>query len=154
MLNRVVLIGRLVADPDMRFTPNGVCVTTFRIAVDRPYQKKDAEKETDFINIVTWRGLAENCANYLRKGKLCAVDGRLQIRNYENNEGQKVYITEVIAENVRFLEWSGNDNSGDSGTNSSGSGQKSNTSQSGRSGNDPFANEGQQINLSDDDLPF
>jgi single-strand DNA-binding protein len=104
MLNRVILIGRLTRDPELRYTPNGVAVTTFSLAVDRPFANQEGERETDFINIVTWRGLAENCANYLKKGKLAAADGGLQIRNYENNEGKKVYVTEIVADNVRFLE--------------------------------------------------
>src|SRR6185312_4462740 len=102
MLNRVILIGRLTKDPELRYTPNGVAVTQFTLAVDRPYSKD--KKEADFIPIVTWKQQAEHCANYLRKGRLAAVDGRLQIRSYENNEGRKVYVTEVVADNVRFLE--------------------------------------------------
>lgn len=81
MLNRIVLIGRLTRDPELRYTPNGVAVTTFTLAVDRQFTNSQGERETDFINIVTWRGLAENCANYLKKGRLAAADGRLQIRN-------------------------------------------------------------------------
>jgi single-strand DNA-binding protein len=136
MHNRIVLIGRLTADPTLRYTPNGVAVTTFTLAVDRPF-KNNGETETDFINIVVWRGLAENCANYLKKGKLSAADGRLQIRNYEK-DGKKVYITEVVAENVRFLE-SANSNSG-------GKTQNSNTGQS-----DPFEGQGKPV---EDEYPF
>jgi single-strand DNA-binding protein len=102
MLNRIVLIGRLTKDPEMRITPNGVSVCTFTLAVDRP-KYKDWEKETDFINIVVWRKQAENCANYLAKGSMAAVDGRLQIRSYEGQDGQRRWITEVVADNVRFL---------------------------------------------------
>ena len=111
MINRIVLIGRLTADPELRQTPNGIAVTTFTLAVDRPFTKKDEKKETDFIQIVTWRGLAENCANYLKKGRLAAVDGRLQIRSYENKEGRRIKIAEVVADNVRFLESKGKHNS-------------------------------------------
>lgn len=103
MLNRVILIGRLTRDPEMRYTPAGVAVTQFTLAVDRPFQS-GGEREADFIPVVTWRQLAELCANYLRKGRLAAVEGRIQVRNYENNEGKRVYVTEVIADNVRFLE--------------------------------------------------
>lgn len=85
-MNRIILIGRLTRDPELRYTPNGVAVTTFTLAVDRPYSNQQGEREADFINIVTWRGLAETCANYLKKGRLTAAEGRLQIRNYENNE--------------------------------------------------------------------
>ena len=103
MLNRVVLIGRLTKDPELRYTPNGVAVTSFALAVDRNFKSAQGERETDFINILVWRQLAENCANFLAKGKLAAVDGRLQIRSYEGQDGQKRTMAEVIAENVRFL---------------------------------------------------
>jgi single-strand DNA-binding protein len=146
MLNRVILIGRLTADPTLRFTPNGVAVTTFTLAVDRLFTNQQGEKETDFINIVTWRGQAENCATYLNKGRLAAVDGRLQIRNYENNEGKKVYVSEVVADNVRFLE-SANSSSGNDA-------QNSNTEQSGKPSDDPFANDGKPIDMDMDNLPF
>jgi len=132
-LNRVILIGRLTKDPELRFTPSGVATATFTLAVDRPFQT-NGKRETDFINIVTWRQLAETCANYLAKGRLTAVEGRIQVRNYENNEGRRVYVTEVIADNVRFLE-SGNREGGGS---SSGGGN----------------NDGPPIDISDDDLPY
>jgi single-strand DNA-binding protein len=105
MLNRSILIGRLTKDPELRYTPNGVATTGFTLAVERPFTNQQGEKEVDFINIVTWRQLAETCANYLRKGRLTAVEGRIQVRHYENNEGKRVYVTEVIADNVRFLEY-------------------------------------------------
>lgn len=98
MLNRIVLIGRLTKAPELKHTANGTAVTTFTLAVDR-----FAKDETDFIPIVVWRSQAESCAKYLDKGKLCAVDGRLQIRNYEANDGKKRTIAEVVADNVRFL---------------------------------------------------
>jgi single-strand DNA-binding protein len=103
MLNRIVLIGRLTRDPELRYTQNGIAVATFSLAVDRNFKNAAGEKETDFINIVVWRGQAENCANYLSKGKLAAVDGRLQIRSYETAENQKRTVAEVVAEDVRFL---------------------------------------------------
>lgn len=103
MLNRVVLVGRLTRDPELRYTPAGIAVTQFTLACDRQYSQ-NGEKEADFIPIVTWRQTAEACANYLRKGRLTAVEGRIQIRNFENNEGRRIYVTEVIADNVRFLE--------------------------------------------------
>lgn len=93
MLNRVILIGRLTRDPELRYTPSGVAVTQFTIAVDRPFTSQGGEREADFIPVVTWRQLAETCANYLRKGRLTAVEGRIQVRNYENNEGKRVYVT-------------------------------------------------------------
>lgn len=103
MLNNVVLIGRLTKDPELRYTPNGTATASFTLAVDRPYNK-EKEREADFIPIVVWRQLAETCANYLRKGRLAAVEGRIEVRNYENKEGRRVYVTEVVADNVRFLD--------------------------------------------------
>nr|WP_278430304.1 single-stranded DNA-binding protein [Brevibacillus laterosporus] len=139
MLNRVILIGRLTKDPDMKYTPNGVAVTTFTIAVDRRFSGQSGEKETDFIGIVAWRQLADLCTNYLRKGKQCAVEGRLQTRSYDNKEGKKVFVTEVIADNVQFLSSQASEPSGNKKSDSS---------------NDSFADTGKPINISDDDLPF
>jgi single-strand DNA-binding protein len=103
VLNRVILIGRLTRDPELRYTPNGTAVTTFTIAVDRKFNRNEA----DFIPIVAWNKLAELCANYLGKGRLVAVEGRLQVRTYESQEGQKRWVTEVIADEVRFLDKGG-----------------------------------------------
>jgi len=104
MLNRIILIGRLVADPQLRYTQSGTAVANFRIAVDRPYTNQQGQRETDFIDIVTWRRLAEVCANNLTKGRLVGVEGRLQVREYEH-EGQKRRTAEVVADNVQFLDW-------------------------------------------------
>lgn len=104
MLNKVLLIGRLVADPELRYTQTGVAVTNFRIAVDRPYTGRDGERETDFIDIVTWRKLAEICAHNLNKGRLVAVEGRLQIRSYDDSQGVRRKAAEVVADNVQFLD--------------------------------------------------
>lgn len=103
-MNHITLIGRLTKNPDTRYTPNGVAVTTFTLAVDRPFKNQAGEKETDFIQIVTWNKLAENCANHLGKGRLVAVEGRLQIRSYEAQDGQKRRVAEVVAGNVQFLD--------------------------------------------------
>jgi len=173
MLNRVILIGRLTKDPELRYTPSGVAVAQFTLAVDRPFSREQGEREADFIPIVTWRQLAETCANYLRKGRLAAVEGRMQVRNYENNEGRRVYVTEVVADNVRFLESPNRDNSGggqgrddysgggggnygsggSGGSGGYGGGSRPSGPRSG-SGNDPFADDGKPIDISDDDLPF
>lgn len=104
MLNRVILIGRLTRDPELRYTPTGIATTQFTLAVDRPFTTQSGEREADFIQVVTWRQLAEACANHLAKGRLTAVEGRIQVRHYDNNEGKRVYVTEVVADNVRFLE--------------------------------------------------
>jgi len=142
MLNRVILIGRLTKDPELRYTPNGVAVTTFTLAVERNYTNQQGQREADFINIVTWRNLAETVANYLKKGRLIAVEGRIQIRNYENNEGKRVYVTEVVADNVRFLE-SKNSQS-----------QREQRNSDNDQKQDPFVDDGSPIDISDDDLPF
>lgn len=103
MLNKVILIGRLTREPELRYTPNGAAVAKFTLAVDRR-QVKDREKEADFIDIVVWQKLAETCASYLGKGRLVAVDGRLQVRSYEDSQGIRRKAAEVVAENVRFLD--------------------------------------------------
>ncbi len=111
MLNRIVLVGRLTRDPELRYTPaNGVAVASFTLAVNRRF-KQQGQQEADFVPIVVWRQQAENCAKYLGKGSLVAVDGRLQIRSYEDREGQRKYVAEVVADSVQFLE-SGKDRRG------------------------------------------
>jgi single-strand DNA-binding protein len=134
LLNRVVLIGRLTKDPELRYTPNGVAVASFTLAVDRNYKNSQGEKETDFIPCVVFRQLAELCANYLAKGRLAAVDGRIQVRSYDGQDGQKRWVTEVLGENVRFLSPKDNNAGSSSAQNDFGS----------------FAHE---VSL-DDDIPF
>lgn len=103
MLNSVVLIGRMTKDPELRFTQAGKAVASFTLAVDRPFKNANGEKETDFINCVQWGKGAEIIAQYTAKGSLVAVEGRLQVRSYEK-DGQRRWVTEVVAENVRFLD--------------------------------------------------
>ncbi|AEE91184.1 Single-stranded DNA-binding protein [Tepidanaerobacter acetatoxydans Re1] len=110
MLNRIILIGRLTRDVELRYTQEGKAVANFTLAVDRPFKNQQGEKEADFIRIATWGKLAENCANHIGKGRLVAVDGRLQIRSYDGNDGQRKYITEVVADEVKFLDWPKDDN--------------------------------------------
>jgi single-strand DNA-binding protein len=152
MLNTVILIGRLTKDPELRYTPAGVAVAQFTLAVDRPFSGgQGRERETDFIPIVVWRQQAETVANFLRKGRLAAVEGRIQIRNYDNNEGRRVYVTEVVADNVRFLDRGRDEENG--GGNRSGGQQR--YGGGGRQQNqDPFEDDGKPIDISDDDLPF
>lgn len=103
-MNQVILIGNLTRDPDMKYTQAGLAITRFTLALNRP--KKDGQDQgADFINIVTFGKLAENCANYLAKGRKTAVNGRLQTGSYEDKDGKRVYTTDVIANNVEFLEW-------------------------------------------------
>lgn len=104
MINRVVLTGRLTKDPELRYTGNGTAVTTFNLAVDRQFRNQDGNRDADFIQCVIWRKSAENFANFTHKGSLVGVDGRVSTRNYENNQGQRVYVTEVTVENFALLE--------------------------------------------------
>lgn len=172
MLNRVVLSGRLTRDPELRYTPNGVAVANFNIAVNRAFSNADGNREADFIDCVAWKKNAENLANFMRKGNQIGVDGRLQTRRYEDKDGKMVYVTEVVAEQVAFLEpknsGAGNGNSGQSQQQSNTGGQyqsqQSNQNQQNQQyqqnqqtqgqNNDPFAGEGTAIDISDDDLPF
>ncbi|MGM0807601.1 MAG: single-stranded DNA-binding protein [Bacillota bacterium] len=148
MLNRTVLVGRLTKDPELKYTPSGVAVANFTLAVNRPFSNQQGEKETDFINVVVWKKPAENVANYLKKGSLAGVDGRISTRNYENNQGQRVYVTEVTAESVQFLEPK------NSGGQQNGGQQNNQQNQKPQFNDDPFANDGTPIDISDDDLPF
>jgi len=132
MLNRVVLIGRLTKDPELRYSPNGVAVCNFTLAIDRRFKNAQGEKETDFIPCIAFKQLAEHCANYLAKGKLASVDGRMQVRTYNDKEGQKRWVTEVIAEDVHFL------SPKDSGSGSTGK----------------ASSFGHEVNIADDDIPF
>ncbi len=156
MLNRIILIGRLTRDPELRYTASGVARTTFTLAVDRPYVNQQGQREADFINIVTWRQLAELCANYLHKGRLVAVEGRLEIRSFENNEGQRVRVTEVVADNVRFLESKAQSGERPAGVSTGTPDPAAGYGGSGFGGfdDDPFANEGTPIDITEDDLPF
>ncbi|MUV06859.1 single-stranded DNA-binding protein [Planococcaceae bacterium Storch 2/2-2] len=104
MINRVVLVGRLTRDPELKFTQSGLAVCRFTLAVNRPFRNQQGENEADFINCVTWRKTAENVANYLTKGSLAGVDGRIQTSNFEGRDGNRVFMTEVVAESVQFLE--------------------------------------------------
>ncbi|KZZ85444.1 MULTISPECIES: single-stranded DNA-binding protein [Bacillaceae] len=172
MINRVVLVGRLTKDPELRYTPAGAAVATFTLAVNRTFTNQQGEKEADFLNCVVWRRQAENVANFLKKGNLAGVEGRLQSRSYEDQTGRRVYVTEVVADSVQFLEPKGSGNSGGGGNSNnfydggqSQGGQRSyggsdqqrnNNNNQGRTSfdDDPFANDGQPIDISDDDLPF
>ncbi|MED5050613.1 single-stranded DNA-binding protein [Anoxybacillus rupiensis] len=143
MINRVILVGRLTKDPELRYTPNGVAVCNFTLAVNRPYTNQKGEREADFINCVVYRKQAENAANFLKKGNLAGVDGRLQTRSYEGQNG-KVFVTEVIADSVQFLEPKGK-----------GSGEQNNAhSGQNTAYNDPFAGERMPSDFDDMELPF
>ncbi|PWG00518.1 single-stranded DNA-binding protein [Levilactobacillus bambusae] len=187
MINRVVLTGRLTRDVELRYTQSGAAVATFTLAVDQRFTNSSGERGADFISCVIWRKPAETFANYMHKGSLVGLEGRLQTRNYENQQGQRVYVTEVVVDNWSFLEpRSANSNSGNNGNYGNNNGGNTNNNNNynapqgdvnpfaggsnnggNRGGNsapsnnnggnapaDPFANSGDQIDISDDDLPF
>ena len=104
MINNVVLVGRMTRDAELRYTPSNVAVATFTLAVNRTFKSQNGEREADFINVVMWRQQAENLANWAKKGSLIGVTGRIQTRSYDNQQGQRVYVTEVVAENFQMLE--------------------------------------------------
>ena len=104
MINNVVLVGRMTKDAELRYTPNNQAVATFTLAVNRPFKNQNGERKADFINCVIWRQQAENLANWAKKGALIGITGRIQTRSYENQQGQRVYVTEVVAETFQLLE--------------------------------------------------
>ena len=116
MLNRAILIGRLTKDPELKYTPNGTAVATFTLAVNRFRSNAQGEQEADFVPIVVWQKQAENCANYLGKGSLAAVDGRIQVRSFEGKDGNRRWVTEIVADNVRFLDKKGDGRGGSDGS--------------------------------------
>ncbi|MDN6291533.1 MAG: single-stranded DNA-binding protein [Tetragenococcus halophilus] len=145
MINNVVLTGRLTAEPELKYTGSGTAVISFNLAVDRTFKNAQGERETDFVNCVAWRKTAELIANNLRKGSLFGVVGRIQTRNYTNNDGKKVYVTEVVCESVQFLE-------------SKNSNQHSDNNQNNRKSpdfdEDPFDRNNDPVQIDDSDLPF
>ncbi|KTW21304.1 single-stranded DNA-binding protein [Staphylococcus xylosus] len=149
MINRVVLVGRLTKDPEFRTTPSGVNIAKFTLAVNRTFTNAQGEREADFINVVVFRKQAENVNNYLFKGHLAGVDGRIQSRSYENKEGQRVFVTEVVADSVQFLEPKNNGQA-----NNVSKGQQTGTNNQRSSNDNPFANNNGPIDIQSDDLPF
>lgn len=141
MINRVVLVGRLTKDPEFRTTQNGVSVATFTLAVNRTFTNAQGEREADFINCVTFRKQADNVNRFLSKGSLAGVDGRIQSRSYENQDGKRVFVTEAVCESVQFLEPKNNQSNN----------QPQQQNGQAQSGNNPFGN---GADISDDSLPF
>lgn len=142
MINNIVLVGRMVRDAELKYTPNNQAVATFTLAVNRNFKSQNGEREADFINCVIWRQQAENLANWAKKGALIGITGRIQTRNYENQQGQRVFVTEVIADSFQLLE-----------------SQKERANQSHGSGQPDFGRQAEPVNanpmdISDDDLPF
>ncbi|MBD9927665.1 single-stranded DNA-binding protein [Enterococcus faecalis] len=159
MINNVTLIGRATKEPDLRYTASGIAVATFTLAVNRNYKNQNGDREADFINCVIWRKPAETFANYVRKGTLVGIVGRIQTRFYENQQGQRVYVTEVIVESFQLLESrsQAEEREQRTSTNQNPSNTVDNIGNHSSADNpmpndDPF--DGNPINISDDDLPF
>ncbi|MEE3343088.1 MAG: single-stranded DNA-binding protein [Bacilli bacterium] len=168
-MNKAILIGRLTKDPEVRYTSSNRAICQFTVAIDRPFTNQaSGQREADFINVVAWDKTGENVGKYMTKGRLIAVEGRIQTRNYENNEGRRVYVTEVVANNVQFLESKNTSQNNSNQINSMPEppmektpydfNDESNTSSDNTNTidteEDPFAAFGEQVEISDNDLPF
>ena len=155
-MNKVFLIGRLTRDPELRYTGSNVPVASFSLAVNRNFTNQSGEREADFINIVVWRKQAENVKNYLSQGSQVEIDGRIQTRSYDDKDGNKRYVTEVIADNVEFLgsKASNNNSSSDNQGPTPYDFDKAPDTKGTDVDNNPFADFGSSIEISDDELPF
>jgi single-strand DNA-binding protein len=152
MLNSVTMTGRLTRDVDLRYTQSGTAVGSFTLAVDRQFKSKSGERETDFVNCQVWRKSAENFTNFTHKGALVGVQGRIQTRTYDDKNGNKVFVTEVIVDSFALLEpKQSSQNSGSPQRNQS---APSNTNRPRTNTNNQFANNGKPISVGDSDLPF
>lgn len=168
-----MLVGRMTKDADLRYTSNGTAVASFTVAVNRQFTNQSGEREADFINCVAWRKTAETLANFTKKGSLVGVEGRIQTRSYDNQQGQRVYVTEIVVDNFSMLEpksvtdqrrahdngsttssSSNNSNSFNTNQNKSQSQQTPARDYQNFGNSDPFESSGQPIDISDDDLPF
>lgn len=166
MINRAVLVGRLTRDADLRYTQSGVAVAQFTVAVNRTFTNSAGEREADYVQCVIWRKAAENFNKFTEKGSLVGIDGRIQTRHYDNDQGNRVYVTEVIVDNFSLLESrreaeqrtnrkpAENNQQQPNNNNGSNSNQSNNQQQSNNNESDPFADNSRPIDISDDDLPF
>ena len=159
-MNKAILIGRLTRDPELRTTPTGRNVCQFSVAVSRTFTNANGERETDFINCVVWDKQAENLVKYQKKGNQIAVEGRIQTRNYDDKDGKKVYVTEILASNISFLDSKGTGATGNTSFNNLPEPPMEDTSSNNSSmetvsvEKDPFEAFGDSIEISDNDLPF
>ncbi|CZR02496.1 single-stranded DNA-binding protein [Trichococcus collinsii] len=154
-INTVVLVGRLTKDVDLRYTSTGTAVGTFSLAVNRQFTNQAGEREADFINCVIWRKSAENFANFTRKGALVGITGRIQTRNYEGNDGKRVYVTEIVADNFTLLEpKQTTEQRPRESTRERQQEQKRSAYNDFNNTPDPFGSHGEEINIDDDSLPF
>lgn len=148
MINNVVLVGRLTRDPELRYTPSNQAVATFSLAVNRNFKSQNGEREADFISCVIWRKQAENLANWAKKGALIGIVGRIQTRSYENQQGQRVYVTEVVADSCQLLESRESRNNSNTSTQNTGFGQPEEQNYQ-----NPFG-QTSPMDIPDGDLPF
>lgn len=162
MINRAVLTGRLTKDPELRTTQSGLSVAAFNLAVDRQYSNSQGKRDADFVSYVIWRKAAENFCNFTSKGSLVGIDGRIQTRSYDNKDGQRVYVTEVVVDSFALLE-SKKDRENNNNVNYNNQGTNYNNQSAGNNnaasfGNsksqDPFNGTGDTVDITDDDLPF
>lgn len=169
-MNKVFLIGRLTRDPELRYTSSNTAATSFTVAVNRNFTNQNGERDADFINVIAWRKTAENIKNYLTKGSQIAIDGRIQTRSYDAPDGSKRYVTEVVADNVQFLDRATPNNGGNNSSfaapsysapgaptfndNASPYDFASTAPTNSVPASDPFSDFGSSIEISDDDLPF
>ena len=163
MINRAVLTGRLTRDPELKTTQSGLSVVSFNLAVDRQYSNSQGKRDADFISCVIWRKAAENFCNFTSKGSLVGIDGRIQTRNYDDKDGKKVYVTEVVVDSFALLESKKdrqNNNADNNANNNKGTYSKGTYSKGNNGANydnnrqDPFNGSGDAIDISNDDLPF
>ncbi len=159
-MNKAILIGRLTRDPELRTTPTGRNVCQFSVAVSRTFTNANGEREADFINCVVWDKQAENLVKYQKRGNQIAVEGRIQTRNYDDKDGKKVYVTEILASNISFLDSKGTSTAGNTSFNTLPEPPMEDTSSNSGSvetvsvEKDPFEAFGDSIEISDNDLPF
>lgn len=152
MINRVVLTGRLTRNPELKTTQSELSVASFTIAVNRQFTNSNGNREADFINCVIWKKSAESLCKYTHKGSLIGIDGRLQTRSYDNNNGQKVFVTEVVVDSFSLLEPKNESQTNNAGN--TGNGYSNNSNVNTATAPDPFAGSGDTVDISDDDLPF
>ncbi|KAF5440906.1 single-stranded DNA-binding protein [Pediococcus sp. EKM202D] len=151
MINRTVLVGRLTNDPELKYTGSGVAVATFTVAVNRQFTNSQGEREADFIRCQMWRKAAENFCNFTRKGSLVGIDGRIQTRSYENQQGTRIFVTEVVAENFSLLESKNSSQNKPQNNGQNYQNQQNGQSSPNRTPNDPF---NRMPDIKGDDLPF
>ncbi|WEV42983.1 single-stranded DNA-binding protein [Lactobacillus sp. ESL0684] len=149
MINRTVLVGRLTRDPELRTTQRGLSVLSFTLAVERTFKNKDGSRDADFIQCVAWKKTAEIINQYCHKGSMIGVDGRIQTRNYDDKNGQRVYVTEIVADQIALLDPKDSNQRQQGGYQQNNNGYNSNQNET-----DPFVGKGDTIDISDDDLPF